>query len=645
MPRTILVEGLPGIGKSTLLKQMSFLWASGSLFKKMKFLFLLPLRNPGVRSIETINDFVRYFYDRDEDIPSCCTQILQDNGRSVIIFLDGYDEYPVELRRNSFISSIIARKVLPNSAIVISSRPHGSTNLRSNVLFRIEILGFSEDDRMHFIEQTLVRETQKIEELKSYLEKHPTINSLCFIPFNMTILLFVYKLKRCLPSSFIELCNLFINLTICEHLARSGKEPQECHQNLSGLPQPYNNIIKQLSEFAFKKLEQDRLVFSYDEIKEFCSDIDRFPNCLGLLQAVEHVGLFGKIRTFNFIHLSIQEYLAACFVSNLQDSEDELFSVLMKYFWVGNLHNVFNIYIAMTKGQHPAFKRFLCDGNSSCNPINTKFLGDTWKCLRLYRCFLEVNDKEMLSTIEQTFSDAVLGLQDAKSPIIEDVVTVLTHSKIKYWKKVWFRNCHILDNGIKLLHQSLQSSEITISQLSLVNSDLTSLSDYYLSHIILTCKVKGVYIKDNLVRNEQIKAIGESEQFISSILSPPTVIKELVIKNNHYSSIGWAECLFKLLKENTSLKWLLVQQNNFIDKVWRLIIPALQVNKTLKGLTIYDNSISGEAAISIVHTVMKYNTKLEKLRFPQCFDSIKEGILDKIRKNEGRDVTLSVTFQ
>ena len=657
VPHTILVEGLPGIGKTTLLKQISFLWANNVLFENRLFLFLLHLRDPDVQNIKTLNDFLSHcIYYTDESIRSlesydsfissiinrCCTQLLQDNGRSAVIVLDGYDEYPVELRRKSFISSIIDREVLCCSAIVISSRPHASTNLRSNVLFQVEILGFSEDDRMHFIEQTLTGKTQKIEELKIYLGKHPTISSFCYIPFNMTILLYLYKHHNYLPSSSSELCEIFINETIDEHLAREKRKLQSRHQDLSQLPQR-DSIIKQLSRFAFEKLVQDQLVFSHAEIEQAYPEIDKFPNYFGLLQAVECAGRFRNEKkcAYNFIHLSVQEHFAAKYINDLQEDDDQIYSILKRYFWDGNLHNMFNFYIAMTKGQQSAFKRFLCNGNSvQGNPINAEFLEDTRKSLRLYRCFHEAKDKVMLSKIEQRFSDKVLGLDDTASPAIEDVTTVLTCSKVKFWEIVWFKNCYISDSDIKLLHHSLKSSGITIDRLFLTNSHVTSLSDNRLSEIILTCKVKALRIKEN----RQNEAVGETEQFITSILSPPSEIQELSIQNNKYSSDKWIEHLFKVLKMNTSLEWLWVPNNNITDPaVNRFIIPALCANKTLKRLSIHDNPITEKASLNIVEAVIQDSTKLEKLQLPKCSGDMEKCIVDKTKNNTGQ-IKLIVMF-
>ena len=358
--RSILVEGSPGVGKSVLLKHIAYLWAQGELLTNTDFLFLLHLRDPSVQQLHSLDDLVRHFYHYDKQASLVTSCVAQDDGKSVTILFDGYDELPVHLQQNSFIADLLQHKVLPACSIVVSSRPHASTLLRDNIGRQVEILGFSEQDQQHFIEHSLKDQPHKISELKQYLKHHSTISNLCFIPFNMTILLFLHKDKeeRPLPTNSTGLYNLFICLTICRHLAKSGITLDEDIKDLKGFPQPYQKMINQLSKFAFKALGNNQLVFTLAEIKKECPDIDKAINGFGLLQVVEYTGRMSKCLSFNFIHLSIQEFLAAHHVTTLPPSKE--LSILQRHFWSNAVYlNMFDIYVALTSGQRPSFRRFL----------------------------------------------------------------------------------------------------------------------------------------------------------------------------------------------------------------------------------------------------------------------------------------------
>ena len=128
---------------------------------------------------------------------------------------------------------------------------------------------------------------------------------------------------------------------------------------LTDLPEPYNKIIQQLSKLSLEALNDDKLTFTFDEIKAACPDITAIPgaiNGFGLLQAVEHFGLTGMTTTINFLHFSIQEYLAAHHIANLP--ADEELKIIKEKFWSDHsLQHVLHIRITH-KGTATFFQTF-----------------------------------------------------------------------------------------------------------------------------------------------------------------------------------------------------------------------------------------------------------------------------------------------
>ena len=256
------------------------------------------------------------------------------------------------------IADILKRQVLPHCGLILSSRPHAAIGLRKQATVRVDILGFTEAEREHYIRESMKDQPQKIVELTQYLQGHFTISSLCFVPFHIVVLVYLCKQGIPLPKSSAELYNYFISLTVCHHRAKHGHYLQgsitelTTSPKLCDLPEPYNKIIQQLSKLSLEALNDDKLIFTLNEIKAACPDITAIPGAIkgfGLLQAVEHFSLTGKTVTFNFLHFSIQEYLAAHYIANLP-AEEEL-RIIEDKFWSDIHFNMFSIYVTLTKGQ------------------------------------------------------------------------------------------------------------------------------------------------------------------------------------------------------------------------------------------------------------------------------------------------------
>ena len=636
--RSILVEGSPGVGKSILLKHVAYLWAHGELLTNTHFLFLLRLRDPSVRQLNSLQSLVRHFYHYDKQAEQVTSCVAQDGGKSVTILLDGYDELPPNLRQNSFIVDLLQHKVLPACSIVVSSRPHASTHLRDNISCQVDILGFSEQDQQHFIEHSLKDQPHKISELKQYLKHHSTISNLCFIPFNMTILLFLYKDKEetPLPTNSTGLYNLFICLTICRHLAKSGITLDEEITHLNSLPQPYSKIIDQLSKFAFKALGNNQLVFTLAEIKEECPDIDKAINGFGLLQAVEYAGRTSKSLSFNFIHLSIQEFLAAHHVTTLSPNKE--LSFLQKNFWNNPVYfNMFDIYVALTNGQRPSFKRFLqpslmekfkkfLTGRQDSVGISQQLLSDKIKCLRMYYCFQEAGDLEMCKSLEQrTMLDKQqidLRLTRLSPSDLERLTTFLTCSSHKEWKMLDLSFCDIQDHGLQILQRGLRSSNVIITKLMIWFNDLTAVSSSAISDLTISCRVKILHIDGNYT-------VGEDDRLYRILTDHSSMVEELYMYYTNLSSSA-AIKLFTSLSEAKKLRILDIAYNDITDEACDAIIMAMKKNTSLVELYMYHNPISGECAQLIVEA-LQYNNSLQLLYLNSDY---RDDVKGKIRSLE-----------
>ena len=646
-PQFILIEGAPGIGKTLLLREISYRWGKQQILKKFKLVLLLCLRDPAVQHMSFIGDLFQLSCKRDEDaseVTSACKKyFVSNNGEDLALLFDGYDEYPERLRKDSLIADILKREVLPHCGLIVSSRPNASVRLREQATVRVDILGFTEAEREQYIKESMKGQQQKIDELTQYLQDHSTISSLCFVPFNIVVLVYLYKQGFSLPQTSAELYNYFICLTVRRHLAKHGHRSNITQ--LSDLPQPYNKIIQQLSKLSLEALNNDKLTFTSDEIKAACPALTAFPgakNGVDLLQAVEHSGLI-ETTTFNFLHFSIQEYLAAYHIANLP--ADEELKIIEEKFWSAIHFNMFSIYVALTKGQRPSFKHFLCGGNKSII-ISDKFLDDQLRCVRLYRCFHEAGDVDICKTIERSveFSDKVIDLRVTRltASDVECVTVFLTSSFHKEWVGLHLFYCYIQDHGLHILHRGLlHCSNITIDQLWLNFNGLTTQSSSLISNITIKCKVKELVITGN-------ETIGDNEQLYSILSSPSTMLEGLWMYNTKLSTRG-AIALFTALKDNNKLKELYIAYNAITDDACDAITAGLEKNNFLVKLYMADNPLTDEAIVNIVNS-LKVNNTLAVLGLPKCPEDIKKTIsslqevINKNRESRGYQVKLEITI-
>ena len=642
-PQLMLIEGAPGIGKTVLLKEIAYRWSKGSSLSKFKLVFLLCLRDQRIQQLSSVGDLIDNFlkyHPRHVEIAELCNDYFFENGGEDILFLlDGFDELPKKLKEDSLIASIIKRMLFPECSIIITSRPHATIHLRRDATCRVDVLGFTEDEKVHFIQSSLKQRPKAIIKLTQYLNIHSSINNLCSVPFNIAALLFLYKQNIPLPKNSTELYDSFICQTICCHLAKHGKTNKKNVTNFENFPDLYCHVIQKLSFLSLSALDIDRLVFTLEEIKRFCPEIETVPeaiNGFGILQAVEYFGISCSRTTFNFVHYSVQEYLAAYCVAKLLLPDEEL-KILQQKFWSNTHSNMFSMYVAMTKGQNPAFKRFLSDGNCMVRIAN-KFLDDQLKCLRLFKCFYEAEDEDMYSYIEKAtvFKSKAISLRFNKlSPSdMECLGLFLTSSANKHWQALNLTSCYIKDHDIRALHHAIVGApspiKLAINAVDLPANYITSSSDICISDLVINCSIRSLGASGN-------KSLGETLQFYTMISHPLSVLEYLWLAGNRLTTTS-ATFLFKSLRKPNKIKWLIITDNLIDDGICDEIVATLQTNTTLQKLLMSSNPISSEGANKVIDSLFSNDT-LSTLWLPGYPDDVTSAMKSKLENvNENRRI-------
>ena len=519
VPNFVLIEGAPGIGKTILSKEIAFQWANKNLLSDTSLLFLIFLRDPYVKNISSLKEFVRYAICSSEQTEriDMIVQFLDNTlGSYITIVFDGYDEISDKVRYNSFIAKIINREILALCRLVVTSRPTVSTALHGTCDCRVEILGFTKQDRMEYIKQSLEGNLEQITQISDYLDKNPFINSLCYIPLNMTILICLFKEfleDRCmLPNNQTEMNEQFICVTISRFLRK--KNLSLTIKSLEMLQEPYKKQFKNLSELAFHMLGKNIIVFNDDDIRNYLNWSD-----LGLLKAVKHsryITRTSNTTSYNFLHFSLQEFMSAYYVTSL--SIVKQIKLIRYHFWESRYLNSWIMYVGLSKGMTFALKLFLIGPvkaildsvpifESNTRGIANKITSDKVKRLHLFQCFLEAGDDKMCQVVGSYLVDKNIDLSNV-TLLLKDIHILcffLTRSTTKQWKLLDLSNCCIGDTGCDTLVNLLLSDDqmkVQIPKINLSGNQLTSISIFTIFKLIHYFNSNELIVTSNIFDSE-----------------------------------------------------------------------------------------------------------------------------------------------
>ena len=313
----VLVEGPPGIGKSTLCWELCRQWDTLKSLQDYKIVLQLKLRE---RRVQNASSLLEIFYHSDKKISqSVVDKVHRCEGEGVLLIFDGFDEMPTSVvqDKDSLLMELISGTSLPRATRLVTSRPsalHHKEECFPREYRHIEILGFTSDEsKVRYAELAFKSEPEVLASFKNFALSNPIIKSLMYIPVNCAIISQVYKdirrSRKLMPKTMTQLYSTLIPVLIKRYMIEKGKwdRHHRIPSDLEDFPKDVILSLNRVSELAYNGLLKEDIQLVFTE-----SDVGEGFQHLGLLSETKEMYVCeGAVSSYSFLHLSIQEFLAA----------------------------------------------------------------------------------------------------------------------------------------------------------------------------------------------------------------------------------------------------------------------------------------------------------------------------------------------
>ena len=321
----LLFEGRPGSGKTSLMVKISCDWGR-ELILKSKLVLLVRLRNLSKAGEIYLNDLLRVACPAftPDDVQGLSSFIEGRLGEGVVFLLDGFDEYAPGASNENYISKLILKMVYSQSIVILSSRPAAAQRFRHRTTLWVEVVGFMKEQVLQYINCYFEDNKEKSSSLIQHLKEHHNLMNLCYLPLHCAMLVYLYKKDAILPETETEFYRDFsLSLIFRDHVRDSKLQPVPKLKSFDCLSDNKKEALIRVCKLAFEATVTRRQVFEESEVHGICfkDSSENTSESLGLVVVDRYFAKSGVDETYTFLHLTLQEYLAALFVSRLRESE------------------------------------------------------------------------------------------------------------------------------------------------------------------------------------------------------------------------------------------------------------------------------------------------------------------------------------
>ncbi|CAL8290660.1 unnamed protein product [Lota lota] len=654
--RTIMTTGVAGIGKTVLTHKFTLDWAEGKANHDIHFTFLFTFRELNLlkgKEFSLVGLLHHFFIETKE------AGICRYDRFKVVFILDGLDEnrLPLDFQNNQIwtdvteptsvdmlLTNLIRGCLLPSAHIWITTRPAAANQIPAECVDMVtEVRGFTDPQKEEYFRKRF-REETLASTIISHVKTSRSLHIMCHIPvfcwITATVLEDFLKTSQTgeeMPKTVTQMYIHFLKVQSIQgdrkYHGRSETDPRWSSES--------SEIIVSLGKLAFNQLEKGNLIFYEADLAECGIDIRAASVYSGVFTQIfkEECGLY-QDKVFCFVHLSIQEFLAALYVllsfintgvnlfsGEKPESEDKLLllyqSAVDKALQSENGH--LDLFLRFLLGLSLETNQILLRGllgqtgniswtdEKTVSYIKEKIGGDLSpeRSINLFHCLNELNDRSLVEEIQQYLTSGRLSRESLSPAQWSALVFILLSSEeeldvfdlkkysaseegllrllpvVKASKTSLLNGCHLSERCCEALASVLSSNSSSLRELDLSTNDVQDSGVKLLSAGLGSphCTLETLRLSGCLVTQEGCASLA------SALSSNPSHLRELDLSYNHPGGSGVTLLSAGLEDPRWRLDTLRVEHGG----VWRLK-PALK--KYACELTLDPNTAHRELSLS-----------------------------------------------
>ncbi|XP_052428368.1 NACHT, LRR and PYD domains-containing protein 12-like isoform X2 [Carassius gibelio] len=688
--KTVLTKGIAGIGKTVSVQKFILDWAEGKANQDVDFMFVLPFRE-----LNLIRDHQyslhRLLLDFHPELQDLDSQIYEEC--KVVFIFDGLDESRITLMFSDaqkvcdvtetssvavLMSKLMKGELLPSALIWITSRPAAANQIPSEYIHRLtEIQGFTDPQKEEYFRKRISDEHQA-SRIISHIRRARSLHIMCHIPvfcwISSTVLqkLLEEDLRAEIPQTLTE---MYIHFLLIQINMRKQKYEERDPEKL--LPSNREVIVK-LAEVAFKQLMKGNVMFYEEDLIESSIDVTDASVYSGICSEIfKEESVIHQRKVYSFIHLSIQEFLAAFYLfychltknmEPLQDINYERYSSQENSLY-DLLRSAVDEALKRENGRLDLFLRFLLGvslesnqrllqdllthtENSSENIKQiTQYIKDkikkkdyimklsTERSINLFLSLLEVKDQTLSREIQEfvksdnhseneltpaNCSTIAYMLQMSEEPLDElDLMKYNTSDEgrgrlvpaVSNCKKALLAGCCPFDQHCETVCSALQSPNSHLNELDLCINGLKDSGVKLLSY-----GLKSQNCQLEILRLPGCNLTAQSCESLSSVLQSSTSrLRELDLSNNDLHNSGLKLLSDGLKSPNCQLKILKCSICSLSAQSCESLSSVLPSSTScLRELDLSNNDLHNSGVKLLSDGLKSPNCQLKILRLSGC---------------------------